>query len=786
MNRIVCYTCITGGYDRLIPLSVKNPDIDYICFTDCVGEEAEVNGWTLREIPKDLKSLSSVKQQRCIKILPNKYLSEYDCSIYIDGNIEVVADLKFPLSQLKLNQCPIWMKIHPSRTCAYKEEQAVIRLKKDSPTNTFKQMSRYKHEGFPLNAGLCETNVIVRMHNDYRCCQLMYAWAKEVISGSHRDQLSFNYCAWKTNVRYGLLDSLFLSCFRIHKGHFVKAAVKQEETKETAKESDVYPVTVIMATHNRTETAVVTLQSLIDNLEYGNLHWCIADDRSEIGHLETLLTVFQKNGIPSDRITVRMASGSKYGLGYTLNESLKAAFQVGDVVLTTEDDFHLSRKLDISGYVQDMLKENIAGIRLASLSYPENSYKYKDGSKYIWVKASDKHKNRYIFNNQVMLRHRRVYDLIGFYPENCDTNTQEAAGVFAYNKATNYGNKKGSPAVLFPVGWPIGRVNDENKPFVHIGQSTEGRGWEGFLTDQFNQKLQRIEEISPAIDVVFISDDGYIEKTFVSILSMKQTKRPSTMMKVSLILRKKNDLAYSLADIVSTNDFEIEVIIPEEEFLNKLIEYEHYDQRNKGIAATSTALLKFELPWLFPDKNKIIFMDGDTIVRKDLTELFYTDVSQCHLAAVKDNGEFKPNDKLPIERRQPTYFNSGVMVMNLKAFRENGYTDKLWELKKTLKDQSLVDQNAFNALFKGKARLIDVKFNYICNLIRFKDLYNKKFDVVKQIYGCSYNSYSELENQAVIVHYAGARVKPWLDMPSFMQSEWRFYDMKLKILEERL
>ena len=39
----------------------------------------------------------------------------------------------------------------------------------------------------------------------------METWAKILIDGSHRDQLSFDYSCWKTNVKYGYLKENFRS-----------------------------------------------------------------------------------------------------------------------------------------------------------------------------------------------------------------------------------------------------------------------------------------------------------------------------------------------------------------------------------------------------------------------------------------------------------------------------------------------------------------------------------------------------------------------------------------------
>ena len=57
----------------------------------------------------------------------------------------------------------------------------------------------------PSHIGLAETNLMLRDHRDPKCEEVMKLWESEVLKGSHRDQLSFNYACWKLGVKYGYL-----------------------------------------------------------------------------------------------------------------------------------------------------------------------------------------------------------------------------------------------------------------------------------------------------------------------------------------------------------------------------------------------------------------------------------------------------------------------------------------------------------------------------------------------------------------------------------------------------
>ena len=220
MSKTVCYTCITGSYDNIAALddSITCPDIDFICFTDM---PVKLNKWHVFPVPSDLQGLSNVKQQRLVKICPHKYFQNYDISVWIDGNFQIIDDLKQFIAQYDLNKVPLYTRIHQYRDCIYSEAEACIQLHKDTSFSVMKQIERYKAEGYPKHIGMSETGILLRKHNDLKCKLLCNLWASELLLGSHRDQLSFNYACWKQHFIPGCLKNEFSlknnKFFKLHK-----------------------------------------------------------------------------------------------------------------------------------------------------------------------------------------------------------------------------------------------------------------------------------------------------------------------------------------------------------------------------------------------------------------------------------------------------------------------------------------------------------------------------------------------------------------------------------------
>ena len=67
------------------------------------------------------------------------------------------------------------------------------------------QVSKYLKEGYPQNNGLATNPILLRKHNDINVIKTMEDWWLEIKHNSRRDQLSFNYIAWKNNFNFEYL-----------------------------------------------------------------------------------------------------------------------------------------------------------------------------------------------------------------------------------------------------------------------------------------------------------------------------------------------------------------------------------------------------------------------------------------------------------------------------------------------------------------------------------------------------------------------------------------------------
>jgi len=95
--------------------------------------------------------------------------------------------------------CDFNMMKHPCRNCIYKEAEIVIKENIDKSGNAQLQMAKYKEKGFPEDFGLNACGIIGRWNNE-KTAEFERLWWDEVLQGSYRDQLSFDYVRWLTGA----------------------------------------------------------------------------------------------------------------------------------------------------------------------------------------------------------------------------------------------------------------------------------------------------------------------------------------------------------------------------------------------------------------------------------------------------------------------------------------------------------------------------------------------------------------------------------------------------------
>lgn len=205
-HKIAVYTSIFGPYDNLKEPIIKPNNIDYFIITD--QEISDDSLWKSIDydevMPKSIRS--SKERNRYVKMLPHKIFTDYEYSIYVDGNVFITSDLSVLTKTLK--EYPIAMHRHKNRDCVYEEIMACIEKRKDDIKLLKKHEKLLREHELPSHWGLLEATVIARNHTDIRCIQIMENWWYEYERFSKRDQISLIDCIWTSGVTVDTIAKL--------------------------------------------------------------------------------------------------------------------------------------------------------------------------------------------------------------------------------------------------------------------------------------------------------------------------------------------------------------------------------------------------------------------------------------------------------------------------------------------------------------------------------------------------------------------------------------------------
>jgi hypothetical protein len=106
-----------------------------------------------------------------------------------------------PLIRNALKKADFLAGKHGARNCIYDEGRKCISVGKGDHLEISQQMLRYLADGYPKNNGLINSTVLIRRTTP-AVIELENDWWNEIKNGCVRDQVSFNYVAWKNNFEY--------------------------------------------------------------------------------------------------------------------------------------------------------------------------------------------------------------------------------------------------------------------------------------------------------------------------------------------------------------------------------------------------------------------------------------------------------------------------------------------------------------------------------------------------------------------------------------------------------
>jgi lipopolysaccharide biosynthesis glycosyltransferase len=278
--------------------------------------------------------------------------------------------------------------------------------------------------------------------------------------------------------------------------------------------------------------------------------------------------------------------------------------------------------------------------------------------------------------------------------------------------------------------------------------------------------------MSETIHIVYCLDDGYAEPTCVSMASMlANTKSEIHFHIISNRLSDENKAKLSSLSV---------------HFSHGQWNFHKVDFDTAGFILESTVhftvetYYRFFIPKVLPELERIIYIDGDTVITGDILELWNENLDEKIAGVVHDIklGDFKERSRI-FGFNDWHYFNAGIILLKLKEFSKLYSLETLPQIINNLftkfknnKIYWFADQEVLNYLMNGKkyAKFLNIKYN----------LEEPDFDNYSGYISFGQNcsnlkEWSEVNKAPVIIHFAGCK-KPWhLNNEIKRSVHWRLY-----------
>lgn len=268
------------------------------------------------------------------------------------------------------------------------------------------------------------------------------------------------------------------------------------------------------------------------------------------------------------------------------------------------------------------------------------------------------------------------------------------------------------------------------------------------------------------MNVIYASDDNYSWLMGISMISLFENNRECNEINVYLFgdrIAKGNE--EKLISIAQKYHRGFQIIDVNELKLPEKLYTTRYPK------SAYSRLFAYDL--LSKDIEKVLYLDCDIIVVGNLEDLYNRDVNNYAFMAVQDflsNGYKK---KIGLKKTD-TYINTGVMLLNLKKFRELPLAERIEVfVDKYSKAICHADQDIFNGIFQREFAVLPPYYNVMTQMNQYS--YEQ---LMRTWHPSNYYSKKDIvfaKQNPRIYHYTACLmdIRPWFT-GSRVKNAWAF------------
>ncbi|MEI5891483.1 glycosyltransferase family 8 protein [Bacillus luti] len=245
------------------------------------------------------------------------------------------------------------------------------------------------------------------------------------------------------------------------------------------------------------------------------------------------------------------------------------------------------------------------------------------------------------------------------------------------------------------------------------------------------------------IHIASVADNNYVQHLGVMYQSLLMNIPHDKCVRFHLLHKDINkENIVKLSELVTSKNGEIQFYKIDTQIYENVFTSNHI---------TEAAYYRISIPDILEESiEKVIYLDCDLVIKNDISLLWDVELTDYSIGAVGNLGGYKRFNDLDIPS-QYKYFNSGVLILNLKKWRKNKTAQLVLSYMERKKGQLVYhDQDALNGVLYNDWLELHPKWNMQYNMY-FKSQDNHTF-VADQL--------SSAVKTPYIIHYTGS-CKPW-------------------------
>jgi len=213
------------------------------------------------------------------------------------------------------------------------------------------------------------------------------------------------------------------------------------------------------------------------------------------------------------------------------------------------------------------------------------------------------------------------------------------------------------------------------------------------------------------MNILYCSDNNYAPYLGVSVTSVLETNRDAESIVFYVISDgiSEDNLDRLQRQVARYGENRRLVLIDGKDWIQRLTDMTML--RYRGSHAANLRL--FFTEYIESDVERVLYLDCDTIIQASLKELFETEMGSHPVAVALDSltAYYKPVVGF---EQSDYYFNSGVVLFDVKNWAENNCQQRLIELLRDFPKPYFVnpDQDVLNILLKEEKQIISPKYNF--------------------------------------------------------------------------